>query len=170
MRVLRDVLSVIDSLSRFSGIIFGFVVWVLTGIVIYEVVGRFVFHVATGYCFELAQVAFMGYFIMGGAYTLLYNGHVRMDLVFSRLSEKNQAILDLITAGAFFLFVGLLAWKGAQYAWVSTMRLETTGMTYEVPMWEVMWALPVASGLLILQGAAKFIRDLHFVMTGSRSI
>jgi len=149
---------------------FAFLVYLLTGVVVYQVIGRFVFHIPTAYCFELAQIVFMGYFIMGGAYTLLYNSHVRVDLVFSRLSEKKQATLELIAACAFFFFVGILAWRGAQAAWISTMRLQTTGMTYELPIWPARWALPVASVLLILQGAAKFIRDLHFVVRGERSI
>ena len=169
MKILKRILSLIDALSKCSGFAFAFVLLPLLAVVMVGVIGRYIFHAAVDFCFELGVVVFMGYFIMGGAYTLLYNAHVRMDFLYSRLSKKKQAILDLVLSTVFFFFLGLLTYKATAYAWTGTMRLETS-KDFGIPMWPVMWALPVAGGLLILQGIAQFVRNLHFVITGKESL
>jgi TRAP-type mannitol/chloroaromatic compound transport system permease small subunit len=165
MKALERILHIIDALSKYSGLAFGYLVLVLTAVVMVGVAGRYIFHAGVDYCFELAIVVFMPLFIMGGAYTLLYSGHVRMDLIYSHLSKRKRALLDVVLSTAFFFFVGLLTYKSGDHAVTSTLRLETT-KDYMIPLWPSIWALPVAGALLLLQGAAKLVRDLFYLIAG----
>lgn len=47
---------------------------------------------------ELAQFTMTAYYIVGGAYSVQLNDHVRMDLFYDRLSEKTKARLDSFTS------------------------------------------------------------------------
>ena len=98
--------------------------------------------------------------MLGGGYVFLHEGHVRLDALYERFTPRVKAILDLITFIFFFIFCGVLIWKGWLMGWDSLMMLERTQSAFAPPLYPIKLVIPVGAGLLILQGLAKFIRDL----------
>jgi TRAP-type mannitol/chloroaromatic compound transport system permease small subunit len=107
-------------------------------------------------------------YVMAGAYTLLRNTHVRMDILYVRFSPRVKSLLDLITLPGFIIFVGVLVWQGSVRAWESTLMRETIFTAFQPPVWPVRWTIPIGAFLLMMQGMAKAIRDVHLVVTGRR--
>jgi len=107
---------------------------------------------------------------MGGAYTLMNNGHVRMDLIYNRLpSDRARAILDTITSSLFFLFCGVLLYKAVPYCWQATLsNRHVEGMVWRVVIWPTYWTLPLATSLLLLEGIIRFARDLRSAIRGDQ--
>ena len=166
MVVLKKLVHVIDNISEHSGVL-GWLIIPMLVMMLYEVGARYAFSSPTIWANELTQLIFGVYFLIGGAYTLFYNGHVRMDVLLRRLSLRKQAICDLVTSVVFFfLLMFLLEWAGVRISWVATIGHRTTGSIWNAPIWPVKWGFSVAILLLMLQGVAKFIRSLHFVITG----
>ncbi|WP_245586977.1 TRAP transporter small permease subunit [Pelistega indica] len=62
---------------------------------IYEVISRYIFNSPTVWGLELATLIFGPYFLLGGAYLLHLKGHVNLDLVKNKLSDKSQKFLDI---------------------------------------------------------------------------
>jgi len=74
--------------------------------------------------------------------------------------------LDLITAGLFFLFLGILLREGSLGALDSWQLKETTISAARAILWPVKTVVPIAAALLLLQGLAKLGRDLFYAVTG----
>ena len=169
MRKLARVLSIIDRLSEWSGRIAGFLVIFTILVMVYEVVARYGFKAPSIWGFELTIFLCVTAMIIGGAYTLRYGGHVNVDILHSHFSLRGRAILDLVTATLFFAFVGMLAWKGWEFAWGSVKYFEHTDSLWSPPIYPFKMMLPIAAWLLLLQGLVKFIRDLDTAITGKEA-
>jgi len=165
---LRFSLSVIDNISEWTVMIMGFAIPLIVVLIIYEVVMRYVFNQPTIWVHELSQLLWGSLFMLVGAYILRHDGHVNMDLVYTRLSPRKRAILDLVTALIFFLFCGVLLWKGWTMASNSLAILEHSGSPWDPPIYLVKLTIPVGASLLILQGIAKFIRNTVTAATGRK--
>ena len=166
MRKLESALGIIDSISEWSGRIVGFMIPCIVVVMVYEVVARYGFNSPTVWAYELTIFLFGGCMIIGGAYAHRYRAHVNVDIVYGRLSPRVKAILDLFTATLFFLFVGILLWKGIEFAVTSVQNLERTDTLWAPPIYLFKISLPIGAGLIFLQGIATFIRDLATAITG----
>lgn len=167
MRKLTSLLNLIDNISEWSGRGVSFLIVIITAQMAYEVVARYVFRAPTLWSFELTFMLCGAYGILGGAYVLRHAAHVNVDLIYGRLSQRGKARLDVLSAGIFFLFVGILVWKGWELGWTSVQNLERTYSLWEPPIYYLKMTLPIGGGLIFLQGLSKFIRDLNMAITGS---
>lgn len=170
MRLCRSSgLSVIDKISNQTGKIISVAFLIpFLGCMSYEVVSRYVFNAPTRWSTETVGFLSGAYCIMGGAYALYHNRHVRMDVIYSRLSSRKKAVVDLITFPFFFLFCGVLVWFGWDFAWQSVLVREATSSAWGPPLYPFKLILPIGAFLLLLQGAVNFARNLNNAMTGGK--
>jgi TRAP-type mannitol/chloroaromatic compound transport system permease small subunit len=91
---------------------------------------------------------------------------VSVDILYARLPPRGKALADLLTFPVFFLFVGVMLYKGFGFARDAWGFKETLSSAWAPPVYPFKTVIPVAAFLLFLQGAAKFIRDLHTLVTG----
>jgi len=160
VNIIRRLLHFVDSVSEVTGKAFGYLILVLVVVVLYEVLMRYVFNISQMWSFETAQYLFGAFFVMGGAYLLFHEGHVKIDVLYSKLSPRGRAITDLVTSVFFFIFIGLLIWKGWELAWRAFLLGERTDSAWHPLVWPVRMLMPVGAFLVLLQGLAKFIRDI----------
>jgi TRAP-type mannitol/chloroaromatic compound transport system permease small subunit len=107
MEVLKSIANFIDALNDRMG---RFVSWVTTGlvaVVFVDVVHALPFNISFVFTQELEWHLFAFVFLMGAGYTLLYDGHVRVDIIYQRLSTKGQAWVNFVCCFV-FLFPGCL--------------------------------------------------------------
>ncbi len=84
-----------DAFSDWTGLAFG---WLTTGLVLvvcYDVVMRYIFGNSKVAVQELQWHIFSLIFLLGAAYTLRHDKHVRVDIFYARLSPRKQAIVNL---------------------------------------------------------------------------
>ena len=108
---------------------------------------------------EAQWYLFGALFLLGAGYTLKHNGHVRIDALHQRLSDRTRAWIDLFGSLLFLLpFAGLLAWLSwALFAesWrIQEMSPDDGGLV----RWPVKLLLPLGFGLLFLQGVSETIK------------
>jgi TRAP-type mannitol/chloroaromatic compound transport system permease small subunit len=166
MKTLKRVLSWIDRINEWTAKATSWLIGVLILATTYEVVMRYAFQSPTTWSFELNYLVFGAYFMLIGAYTHARKGHVNVDILHARLSPRGKAIADLVTFPVFCLFVGVMIYKGFGFARDSWAFRETLSSAWAPPVYPFKTVIPVAAFLLFLQGAAKFIRDLHTLLTG----
>src|ERR1700753_117724 len=89
----------------------------LMSLVCVEVFKRYIMNMPTAWIFDASNMFYGTLFMLGGAYTLAQNGHVRGDFLYSSMRPRTQATLDLVLYIAFFL-PGVLAlcYAGFDYA------------------------------------------------------
>jgi TRAP-type mannitol/chloroaromatic compound transport system permease small subunit len=134
------------------------------GVVSYEVISRFVFNSPTMWAQEVTALMFGVYAILAGAYCLAHERHVRMDIIWGRLSPRGKAIADVVTSGFSFVFIGLLLWYSVPYAWRSVLLLEGSESPFHAPYYPSKIILVLAAFWLLLQLIAKFIHDLRVAL------
>ena len=101
-------------------------------------------------------------FMVAAGYTLLHDGHVRIDLIYGAVSAKTKAWINLL--GVLLLLLPMLAavwWAAYPYVLLSWQRLETSREAGGLPglfLWKTTLLIFVV--LLGLQGIALAIRSL----------
>jgi TRAP-type mannitol/chloroaromatic compound transport system permease small subunit len=105
-------------------------------------------------------------FMLGAAYTLKRDDHVRVDVVYGRLGPRGKAIIDLIGSLAILVpfciisFVLSLDWVA--FSWEIQ---ETSSNPGGLPRYPIKTVIPVAFALLCLQGISQAIKAAA-VLTG----
>lgn len=73
-----------------------------------DAVTRNVLQVPVHWAIELTQFTLAAYYFLGGAFTLKDDSHVRMDLLYSVMSERGKARMDFITVWCLIFYLGVL--------------------------------------------------------------
>jgi TRAP-type mannitol/chloroaromatic compound transport system permease small subunit len=159
----------IDSLSTWVGRVFAWLILVLTVAMTYEVFVRYALNAPTTWAFDFSYITYGALFLMSGAYTLAHNAHVRGDFLYRKWSPRTQATLDLVLFITFFLpGVCALIYSGWGYAMFSIRFLEVSIFSPAgIPVFPLKSLIPVAGGLLLLQGIAEIIRCVVCIRQGS---
>ncbi|MGB9437861.1 MAG: TRAP transporter small permease subunit [Desulfobacterales bacterium] len=160
MSILRAFLKFIDAVNDRVGNLLSYFLFFFFVLLLMEVILRYFFNSPTVWANELAQMLFGAYAILAGGYILRTGGHVNVDILYSRLSRKQRAVLDIVTSSLFFLFCGMLLVYGGSLAWDSLARFEHSQSAWNPPLYPAKLMIPLAALLLMLQGLAKLIRDI----------
>lgn len=164
---MKRLLHAIDLTSEWSGKIVSWFLLATMVIIAFEIFMR-IFGSSQIWAFDVSLFAAGTVYLIGGAYTLLRNRHVKIDILYSRLSPRMQALMDLITLPGFLVFVGILLWQGGIRAWESFLIRETFWSAFQPPIWPFRWTIPIGGFLILMQGLAKAIRDFYMVVVGER--
>jgi TRAP-type mannitol/chloroaromatic compound transport system permease small subunit len=168
MKRLKRLIDGWEKANIYWGNFVGFWIYVIVIIICYEVISRYVFNSPTVWVMHLAQLIWGGFIVMGGAYTMIYEGHTRMDLLYNRLpSNRTRAALDSITSLLFFVFVITLLVLSAPYAWqaVLTDRIIHSWI-WQAKEWPTILTIPIACALLLIQGTIVWVRNLVTAIKG----
>ncbi len=172
----------IESLSIWVGRAFGWCILILTLSVSYEVFVRYMpgeswelFGLIpipgmkpTVWAFDMMVQMYGALFLMAGAYALAQDGHVRGDVLYRLFPVRMQATIDFILYVLFF-FPGMLAlfWYGAEIASDSWRYKEVSwNSPARIQIYFFKSLIPIAGGLLLLQGVAELIRCWKAMRTG----
>lgn len=157
---LTSVIHAIEQLNIWIGRTFGWCILILTLSVAYEVFVRYVLNAPTVWAFDMMVQMYGALFLMAGPYALAQDTHVRADVVYRLLSVRWQARIDL-TLYILFFFPGMLAlfwygweiasdsWRYKEVSWNSPARIQ---------VYFFKTLIPLAGGLMIVQGVAECMR------------
>ena len=109
---------------------------------------------------EMAQFILLGYFMLGGAYALQMGSAVRMDVFYSRWSDRTRAVVDCVTILALLFYLGVLLWGGIESTAYSIEVGERRRGLWRPYMWPVKAIMVAGIVLMILQVSTVLIRDL----------
>lgn len=165
---MQKILLMVDKISTRAGQISAISVVLLTALICWEVFSRYVLSNPHDWVFDITYMLYGIMFMMAGAYTLSKNGHVRGDVLYGFFKPRTQALFDLILYFVFFI-PGIIAlvYAGIDFAAVSVAINEHTTQTANgPPIWPFKMIIPIAGGLLLLQGFAEIIRCIVCLQTG----
>lgn len=116
---------------------------------------------------EIQWYLFGAIFLLAAGYTLKHNGHVRIDVIFSHLSERARAWIDLVGGLLFLLplcvLMVMLSWP--HFA-ESLTRGEMSPDAGGLIRWPVRLLTPLGFLLLALQGVSEIIKRVAFLTRG----
>ncbi len=159
-----------DAVDRLNGWIGGLSRWlivVMVGIGAYNAVARYAtrdlgVNLASNSLNELQWYLFSVVFLLGAAYCLKEDVHVRVDVLYERLSPKGRGWIDLLGSVLFLLPFSVLMIQVSIPAVRNSWRiLETSPDPGGLPRYPLKSLLIVAFALLFLQGLAQIVRAVE---------
>jgi TRAP-type mannitol/chloroaromatic compound transport system permease small subunit len=163
---MRKIVYLIDAFNAWVGRLISFIMMPIMAIICYEVAMRYIFHRPTIWASEAMTYGCALLYVIGAAWTLLENRHVKIDFLYEKFSHRKQRTLDCITFPFFALYMGLLLWVGSKFAYESLMLTESSGTPWNPPVYPIKIAFVVGVVMLSAQGISKFMKDLYFVIHG----
>jgi TRAP-type C4-dicarboxylate transport system permease small subunit len=123
------------------------IVAVMTILVTYQVVTRYVFNNPSAVSEAAARYLFVWLTMFGGAYVFGKREHMNLTFISAKLNPKGQIILQIVSEALILVFaLAVMSYGGKLYA---DMQLVQIDPSLNIPMAYIYWALP-ASGVLIL--------------------
>lgn len=150
---------IVNRINRWVGLAVMYSVFGMIGILLYSSVAK-AFFIPPLWSLELSQFLMVAYFLLGGAYSLQVDGHVRMDLLYGRWRPRTRTAVDVVTVLFLIGFLLLLLYGGvssASYALEYGERSYSSWRPYMAPIKIVMC---VGILLMLLQSIATLITDL----------
>ena len=123
-----------------------------------EVVSRYFFNHPTRWAWTLSTHLFGVLSLFGGAYALLHERHIRVDILYDRFGPRLKLLSHIFTAICFILFIGILVWQGYEMARTSIENREVIRGIIRFPIYPLKTLIPIASFLFLLQGISIFLR------------
>ena len=156
-----------DRLSAAFGKIFAWLIMLMAVGTGYEVFVRYILNAPTPWALDVSFIMYGTLFMMGGAYTLSRNGHVRGDFIYRLWKPRTQATVDLILY-VFFFMPGILAlivngWKYASRSWGYTEV--SINSPAGIPIYQFKTVLVASGILLLIQGIAQICRCIACIKT-----
>src|SRR6187551_177108 len=165
---VQGALHTIDGISTWVGKAFAWLMVVLMAVVVVEVFKRYILNAPTAWIFDAENMLYGTCFMLGGAYTLAQNAHVRGDFLYSSMRPRTQAGLDLVLYIVFFIpGIAALIYSGWVFAVESWTINEHSIVTANgPPVWQFKFVMPLAGVLVMIQGIAEIVRCVICLRTG----
>lgn len=136
-----------------------YLVLVLMGILLYSSLSKSMF-LPAHWTLEMAQFVMAAYFLLGGAYSLQLDSHVRMDLLYGKWSTRTKAIVDVITIFMLFVYLFFLLYGGVSSTAYAVKFGETSYSAWSPYMAPIKIVMVIGILLTFLQATSIFIKDL----------
>ncbi|MEE8397543.1 MAG: TRAP transporter small permease subunit [Desulfobacterales bacterium] len=170
MKSLASLCLWIDNLNEAVGRGVAVVTAGLVAVVFSDVVMRYLFNTSFVFVQELEWHLFGFIFLMGAGYTLRHDGHVRVDIIYQKLTPVGRAWVNLIGVMVFLLpgclMIIVTSLKFVSSSWAVMEGSPNPG---GIPFrFLIKGAMPVGFALLFLQGISMGIHSI-FTITGKAS-
>ncbi len=158
LKLSRD----IDYVNDRFGVIANWLVLLACLISAGNAASRYLFSESSNAWLEVQWYMFAGMVLLGGPHTLRLNEHVRVDLVYSALSERARIWIDIVGDLLFLLPICVIL---VYFTWpwfVDSWRIdETSSNAGGLVRWPVKLVLPVGFALMALQGLSELIKRIE---------
>lgn len=159
MRLLLKFADGVDALSEWIGQWLKWLVLFSSLISAGNALVRYTLHTSSNAWLEIQWYMFGAMFLLGAGYALKHEEHVRVDVIYSRLSPRNQAWVDVFGGVLFLMPMAIIiGWMSIPMV-VNSFRIwEHSGDPGGLLRWPIKICIPLGFALLGLQGVAEIIK------------
>ena len=137
-----------------------YMVFVMMFVLVLSFVTRNIINIPLMWIIEMAQFIITGYYLLGGGYSMIMGDHVRMDLVYSKLSDHNKAKMDAFTS-FFLVFYLVTLLYGSISSLIYTIETNQKLFTAWAPyVWPIKTIMFIGILLMLLQSISMFFKDI----------
>jgi len=161
--MLQTWIDRIESINKFSGTVVSWLTLLMVLTTFIVVILRYVFDFGMIAMQESIVYMHAVIFLIGAAYTLQQNSHVRVDIIYQKLSSRQRAWIDLL--GTVFLltpsmlFIFIISWEYVSDSWeVMEASREAGGLP---GVYLLKSTILIMAALMLLQGIANALRSIQ---------
>ena len=162
MHFLKKYISIVDKINNITGNIAAWLSFVLVLLVCFDVFTRYFLQFSSVAVQELEWHLFAVIFLLGAAYTLKIDGHVKVDIIYSKLSIKSQAWINIM--GVLLLFIPfclVILYASENFVVNSFLIGEKSPDPGGLPARYILKSfLPISFVFLLLQGIALLFKSV----------
>ncbi len=167
MKSIKQIVRICDSINEWVGsFIVAPAVFLFILIIFSNVIMRYVFNTSFVFMAELEWHVFAFIFLIGAGFTLLHDGHVRVDIFYSAMDRKKQAYINLfgvilfLIPSCYIVLTTTIPWVIVSYK-IGEISIDPGG----IPARFLLKAtLPVGYFLMLIQGASLFLKSLFIIL------
>ncbi|MBI5579845.1 MAG: TRAP transporter small permease subunit [Deltaproteobacteria bacterium] len=165
---LAKLLKTIDLISIVTGKIVAWMILPMSLSLVYEVVARYVFNAPTIWASDVSQILYGMFFMLGSAYALQRQQHIRTDFLYGKWSLRTRGMVDAACyIGLYFPALLFFLWVGSEFAYRSILFNERIVTSPWMPIiWPLKLAIPFSTLLLLIQGVSELLKSLFAVTKG----
>lgn len=150
----------VDALNYRVGRFAMYLFFVMGAILLASTASRLVLGVPINWALEMSQFLLSAYYLLGGAYTLQLDQHVRMDLFYGRLSARRKAITDAVTILFVIFYLCVLFGGGLSSTNYAIVYGQKNYTAWAPPLWPIKVVMTAGIFLMLLQLISTFIKDV----------
>jgi len=158
-QAIRTYVRYVDGFNRVVGRIAMWLIFVMMGILLWSSVSKTMFNPSL-WTLEMAQFVMTAYYILGGAYSLQLDSHVRMDLIYGRWTPRQKAAVDAVTVIMLFTYLIFLLIGGVSSTEYALKYGETSYSSWSPYMAPIKIVMVAGIFLMFLQTTSIFFKDL----------
>ncbi len=164
---VQRLLHTADHISTWVGKAAAWLIVALMLVVCAEVFKRYALNAPTAWIYDVNNMLYGTLFMLGGAYALAHDGHVRGDFLYGSMKPRTQASIDLVLYLLFFLpGIAALTWAGWTYFQDSMAIREHTFNADPIPIYPFKFVIPLAGAIVLMQGLSEMVRCVVCIDTG----
>ncbi len=109
-------------------------------------------------------------FMLGIAFTLKEQGHVRVDVLYERFTKRTRAVIEMMGTVLFLVPISaFIFWNSLEYVTFSWSLSESSAQPGGLPgVYLLKTLIPAMAGLLLLQGTAEFLKAMIKIRGNNR--
>jgi TRAP-type mannitol/chloroaromatic compound transport system permease small subunit len=152
---------VIDRINTWAGKLAALALFALILSLVYEVASRYFFNSPTIWVNETAQYLFGACFLLGGGFTLMHKGHVRVDILLTLFSKRTRRVMGIVCYCLSFLYLCILLIISSDRAWTSIYYMEQMDSMWKPYTFPVLICVPVGVALMLLQIISMIVKTVR---------
>ncbi len=156
---VRIYVRYVDAVNRVVGRFAMYMIFAMIGLLLYSSIMK-TFFLPVIWTLELAQFSMAAYYLLGGAYSMQLDAHVRMDLAYGHWSPRGKGFVDSITAFCLVFYLGMLLYGSFSSTGYALKYGETSYSSWAPYMAPIKIVMAFGIALMLLQAIAAFFRDL----------
>ena len=157
----RAYVKAMDRTSMFIGYLAMYLGVGLMAILVFETISRTIFNSAHIWAMEISEFTMAAYYLLGGGYSLILGGHVRMDLFYHRWTERGQCRADALTYFPYmFFYLVVLIIGGISAIEYAIVHKQHSYTIWAPPMAPIKIIMVFGMILMFLQSFAEFLKDV----------
>ncbi len=156
---IKRFVRVVDNVNYRIGRATMLVIFVMVGVLFYSAVSKTFFDPSL-WTYEFAQFLMVGYFLLGGAYSLQTDSHVRMDLLYGRWTKRTKSRWDAATSLVMIAYLVLLLYGSLSSTYYAIEYGERSYSIWRPYMWPIKVIMNIGILFMLLQAISQFFKDL----------
>lgn len=157
---IRAFVRVVDAFNRRVGRFAMYLIFAMLAVLLYSSISK-TFFTPSIWTLESAQFLMVAYFLLGGAYSMQLDAHVRMDLAYGRWSPRTRAVVDAITVLMLIFYLVMLLIGGISSTEYAIEYKETSYSAWSPYMAPIKIVMCFGIALMLLQAIATFFKDVY---------